>query len=44
VGAAIDRAGLTERLGPDHIHGNLHRAVEAQEASTRDGGVGSGDG
>jgi high affinity sulfate transporter 1 len=30
VRAVLDREGLLERLGPDHIHGNVHRAVEAQ--------------
>jgi hypothetical protein len=25
--------GLVDRLGPDHIHGNVHLAVEAQLAS-----------
>jgi len=30
VRAVLDREGVTERLGVDHIHGNVHRAVEAQ--------------
>ena len=32
VRAALDRERLTARLGSDHIHGNVHRAVEAQKA------------
>ena len=30
VRAVLDREGIVERLGRDHIHGNVHRAVEAQ--------------
>lgn len=30
VRAVLEREGVTERLGVDHIHGNVHRAVEAQ--------------
>ncbi|WP_027863084.1 SulP family inorganic anion transporter [Marmoricola sp. URHB0036] len=30
VRAVLDREGLVERLGRDHLHGNVHRAVEAQ--------------
>ena len=30
VRAVLDREGVIERLGVDHIHGNVHRAVEAQ--------------
>jgi len=44
VRAVLDQEGLSEPLGPDHINGNVHRAVEAQEASARDVGVGPGDG
>ncbi|HEY9495485.1 MAG TPA: sulfate permease [Intrasporangium sp.] len=29
VRAVLEREGVTERLGADHIHGNVHRAVEA---------------
>ena len=36
VRAVLDREGFTERLGPDHVHGNVHRAVEAQTAAARD--------
>ena len=30
VRATLERDGVIERLGADHIHGNVHRAVEAQ--------------
>ncbi|MEO8329645.1 MAG: SulP family inorganic anion transporter [Candidatus Nanopelagicales bacterium] len=30
VGEVLEREGTVERLGRDHIHGNVHRAVEAQ--------------
>ena len=30
VRAVLDREGIVERLGRDHLHGNVHRAVEAQ--------------
>ena len=33
VRAVLDRDGVIERIGPDHIHGNVHRAVTAQLAS-----------
>ena len=42
VRAVLDREGFAERLGSDHIHGNVHRAVEAQSAATHDRGVGPG--
>ena len=29
VRAVLEREGVTERLSADHIHGNVHRAVEA---------------
>jgi SulP family sulfate permease len=32
VRAILEREGTVERLGSDHIHGNVHRAVEAQMA------------
>jgi SulP family sulfate permease len=32
VRAVLEREQLVERLGSDHIHGNVHRAVEAQNA------------
>jgi hypothetical protein len=25
--------GLIDRIGPDHIHGNVHRAVDAAQAA-----------
>ena len=30
--ARVQADGIVERIGPDHIHGNVHRAVEAQLA------------
>ena len=36
VAATLDRDGVLERIGPDHIHGNVHRAVQAQKAATAD--------
>jgi SulP family sulfate permease len=41
--AVLKRDGLIDRIGADHLHGNIHRAVEAQlttdasNAPTRDG-------
>lgn len=32
VRSVLEREQLVERLGSDHIHGNVHRAVEAQKA------------
>ncbi len=32
VRAVLEREQFIDRLGPDHIHGNVHRAVEAQTA------------
>jgi sulfate permease, SulP family len=32
--AVLRADGLVDRLGADHIHGNIHRAVEAQLAET----------
>jgi anti-anti-sigma factor len=34
--ATLDRDGVLERIGLDHIHGNVHRAVQAQQAMTAD--------
>jgi sulfate permease, SulP family len=31
VRAILDRDGVIERIGPDRIHGNVHRAVEAEQ-------------
>ncbi|MFD4960436.1 SulP family inorganic anion transporter [Microbacterium sp. NPDC058389] len=39
--AVLDREGVIELLGADHIHGNIHRAVEAEQ---RDAGAGRDDG
>jgi anti-anti-sigma factor len=36
VAATLDRDGVLERIGPDHIHGNIYRAVEAQQAASAD--------
>ncbi len=30
VEAVLARDGLIDRIGADHLHGNIHRAVEAQ--------------
>jgi anti-anti-sigma regulatory factor len=30
VRATLEREGTIERLGSEHVHGNVHRAVEAQ--------------
>jgi hypothetical protein len=27
---------VLERIGPDHIHGNVYRAVQAQKTATAD--------
>ena len=32
VYAVLDADGIIDRIGADHIHGNVHRAVEAQLA------------
>jgi SulP family sulfate permease len=36
VAATLDRDGVLERIGPDHIHGNVYRAVQAQKAAAAD--------
>lgn len=36
VAATLERDGVLERIGLDHIHGNVHRAVQAQNAATAD--------
>jgi SulP family sulfate permease len=33
VRAKLERDGLLERIGGDHVHGNVHRAVEAELAA-----------
>ena len=30
--AVLEADGIVDRIGADHIHGNVHRAVEAQLA------------
>jgi sulfate permease, SulP family len=38
--AVLERDGVIDQIGADHLHGNIHRAVEAQlgeDESTRDG-------
>ena len=32
VYAVLQADGIIDRIGEDHIHGNVHRAVEAQLA------------
>jgi sulfate permease, SulP family len=34
VRAVLESDGVVDLIGPDHIHGNVHRAVEAQLRST----------
>jgi sulfate permease, SulP family len=34
VTATLDRDGVLEQIGPDHIHGSVYRAVQAQKAMT----------
>ena len=36
VRAVLEREQLIERLGADHVHGNVHRAVEAELAHPGD--------
>jgi hypothetical protein len=33
--AILERDGVIEKLGADMIHGNIHRAVEAEQAAAR---------
>ena len=35
VRATLERDGVIERLGAEHIHGNIYRAVEAERSSAR---------
>jgi anti-anti-sigma factor len=35
VRATLEREGTIERLGTDHLHGNVHRAVEAHDGHER---------
>ena len=32
--AVLEADGIVDRIGPDHVHGNVHLAVEAQLADT----------
>jgi hypothetical protein len=34
VREVLEKDGLVDEIGADHIHGNVHRAVEAQLAAT----------
>jgi high affinity sulfate transporter 1 len=36
VAGTLDRDGVLKRIGPDYIHGNVDRAVQAQKAATAD--------
>ena len=42
VMSVLQRDGVIDRIGADHVHGNIHRAVEAQLAAD-DSLAGSGD-
>jgi anti-anti-sigma factor len=35
--AVLQRDGVIDRIGADHVHGNIHRAVEAQRAAESSG-------
>ena len=35
VRAVLERDGVLARIGTDHLHGNVHRAVEAEQADPR---------
>jgi SulP family sulfate permease len=34
--AVLKAQGILDRIGPDHVHGNVHRAVEAQRSQSAD--------
>ena len=38
VATVLEKDGVLARIGPDHVHGNVHRAVEAQLAADRSEG------
>jgi len=38
VATVLEKDGVLDRLGPGRIHGNVHRAVEAQLAADRRAG------
>ena len=40
----LERDGVIEMIGADHIHGNIHRAVEAEQADAERGREGSSSG
>ena len=44
VRAVLQADGVIDRIGADRIHGNVHRAVEAQLASTGRRAVDAADG
>jgi anti-anti-sigma regulatory factor len=35
VMAMLERDGVIDRIGADHVHGNIHRALEAELAAER---------
>jgi hypothetical protein len=35
--AALERDGVIDLIGADHIHGNIHRAVEAEQTDAERG-------
>ena len=37
VRAVLERDGVIERIGADMIHGNIHRAVQAEQAAAQNG-------
>ena len=37
VRAVLERDGVIERIGTDMIHGNIHRAVQAEQAAAQKG-------
>jgi hypothetical protein len=42
VRAVLERDGVIEHLGADMIHGNIHRAVEAEQAAAERGRADTG--
>jgi SulP family sulfate permease len=32
----LEAQGILDRIGADHLHGNVHRAVEAQRSQSAD--------
>ena len=37
IRATLERDGVVERLGAQMIHGNIHRAVQAEQAAAQQG-------